>query len=723
MPLSDIVNVVITRQTQTVSEAGFGVPMILGANNAFTGRIKFYSDMAGVALDFSPNDPEYIAAQDIFSQSISPALIAIGRRQVNAVSVQVISASGGNTYTVAVNGVNYTITATSPGTNSSVALASDLVPANRIALSLNGTNLGTTTSVIDFDSDFVAANSIVATINGAPIAPVVFNTDQATTIAALATALAGTAAIATAVVTGPNQITAVFAAPGNGTINSIVTTGGVSQPVADIAQGGFVFNTSSAQTMLDIKTAIEALPNVDQVVLSGINDRTLTVFGTNGNSMVINSFVVTGGASQTGSTISTFNQNPTVQAVAQQLVTALAGVGAGFTISAPSVNGVFSVTTNSPGTGFTLTTSDNIVTPNFANVNITQIEPNQLYRISLNGVNFDYTSLPNVQSGQEIALALVNLINANPNINVNAVDLGTGSFTLEAVDGSNGFSISVSPEIMSTEFGIDTLPLVPSDSVTADLDAIENANNDWYAIVSTSRDVPTVKSIATWTEVRKKIFGTASSDPVIIDVAAGADNTSIAAWANQQGLARTFVMYHQDAAFDYPEAAWFGRVLPLEPGSENWAYKTLNSISISNLTTNQSINALSKKANTYEFIGGVAITRYGTMGQGEYIDIIRGVDWLTARIQEFVYSVLVNNPKVPYTDAGIASVQSQVLRALQLGISNNFIAESPQPIVTVPLAANVPPTDKANRILRNVKFTATLAGAINIVNITGNVQI
>ena len=30
MPLSDIVNVQITRQTQTVSEAGFGTLMILG---------------------------------------------------------------------------------------------------------------------------------------------------------------------------------------------------------------------------------------------------------------------------------------------------------------------------------------------------------------------------------------------------------------------------------------------------------------------------------------------------------------------------------------------------------------------------------------------------------------------------------------------------------------------------------------------------------------------
>jgi hypothetical protein len=111
------------------------------------------------------------------------------------------------------------------------------------------------------------------------------------------------------------------------------------------------------------------------------------------------------------------------------------------------------------------------------------------------------------------------------------------------------------------------------------------------------------------------------------------------------------------------------------------------------------------------------------MAQGEFIDIVRGIDWLTSRIQEFVYSVLVNNPKVPYTDAGITAIEAQVKRALQLGISNNFIASDPAPIVTVPKAADVPTIDKTNRILKNVKFQATLAGAIHAVNITGTVTV
>ena len=84
---------------------------------------------------------------------------------------------------------------------------------------------------------------------------------------------------------------------------------------------------------------------------------------------------------------------------------------------------------------------------------------------------------------------------------------------------------------------------------------------------------------------------------------------------------------------------------------------------------------------------------------------------------------MVNNPKVPYTDAGIAVIQSEVMRALALGVSNYFLASDPSPVVTVPKAADVPPTDKANRILRNVKFQATLSGAIHVVVVRGIVSI
>lgn len=92
------------------------------------------------------------------------------------------------------------------------------------------------TSVSNFNIDFVASNSIVATINGVAHAPVVFAVDQATTIAALAVEIATDAAVASATVTGARQITVIFNPGGTNTVDSIVTTLGVSQPVDTITE-------------------------------------------------------------------------------------------------------------------------------------------------------------------------------------------------------------------------------------------------------------------------------------------------------------------------------------------------------------------------------------------------------------------------------------------------------------------------------------------------------
>jgi hypothetical protein len=727
MPLSDIVNVVITRQTQTVTEQGFGTPMILGSSNHFTDLIRFYTSLDEVALDFGPDDPEYIAAQDIFSQTISPDRIAIGRRLVNNVQILVETAMTNEDYILNINGNDLVSNSSSTTTYSVATLNADLVPENRVNVVVNGTTVGTITSQIDFNMDFASGDTAVATINGSPIAGVPYVTSQAVTIGNLATALQATAAIATATVTGPRQITATFAAPGANTINSIITTGGAA-PTATISQGGFVFTGDTATTMGLIAAQIELLPNIDSAAVNPENPRQLTVQGPSNTTATITSFVVQGGASQATATIVNPLQAVTPASIAGDIVAnVLAEVMSDPSYPVTAVdngNGLFTLQNRTPGVPWTLKVSTTIANPNAARVRITQIEPNQVYTVTINGIDFSYTSPNNVQTADQIATVLVDLINAvTSTVPVDAENNNDGSFEVTSSDPNQTFSISVSPEIMSAQTGLIVQPLVAANPVATDLTNINNVDSSWYALISVERDPAVVKAIADWVEPRIKLFGTASANLDIINVAAGTDTTSIAAVLNQGGYIRTFVMYHQDAATDYPEAAWFGRVLPLEPGSETWKFKTLNSISYSNLTTTQSRNALNKKANTYEFVAGVGITANGTVAQGEYIDIIRGVDWLTARIQEYVFSALVNTPKVPYTDAGIAVIQAQVKRVLQLGVNNNFLAADPEPECTVPLAADVPPADKANRILKNVKFNATLAGAIHAVEIRGTVSV
>lgn len=82
IPVSKVVRVNVLTSPTFPSRKGFGLLLIAGesARLPLGQRIRFYSDMDGVAVDFSSSDEEYKAAQVFFSQSPAPSQLAIGRR-------------------------------------------------------------------------------------------------------------------------------------------------------------------------------------------------------------------------------------------------------------------------------------------------------------------------------------------------------------------------------------------------------------------------------------------------------------------------------------------------------------------------------------------------------------------------------------------------------------------------------------------------------------------
>ena len=186
-----------------------------------------------------------------------------------------------------------------------------------------------------------------------------------------------------------------------------------------------------------------------------------------------------------------------------------------------------------------------------------------------------------------------------------------------------------------------------------------------------------------------------------------------------KSLLRSGAMFSGDQA-NYPEAAWIGRVLPNDPGTATWNLKTLAGITVDNLSAAQISVLDAKKANYYVTIGGVNVTQNGNMAGGEWIDIVQAIDWLEARIQEDVYSALINVEKLPFTDAGIQVVEGKVRGVLEAARKANIVASY---TVTVPKAADVPQADRAARILTGVEFEAILAGAVHKVKIDGFVSV
>lgn len=231
------------------------------------------------------------------------------------------------------------------------------------------------------------------------------------------------------------------------------------------------------------------------------------------------------------------------------------------------------------------------------------------------------------------------------------------------------------------------------------------------------------KAVAAWTETQKKIFFYASSESGILDSGV---STDIASFMESQNYDRTISIYHTDAQEGaspaYIETGWPGECLPYDPGSQTWAYKTLAAVASYGLTSSQFTAATDKNCNVYTKTAGVDVTQDGKVASGEYIDVIRGLDWIEARLQEAVFAQLVNKRKIPYTDEGIALIENAVKGVLQDAADQGILIGT-SIVVTVPKLADVPQADKVARNLPDVEFTANLQGAIHTVEINGIVTV
>lgn len=264
-----------------------------------------------------------------------------------------------------------------------------------------------------------------------------------------------------------------------------------------------------------------------------------------------------------------------------------------------------------------------------------------------------------------------------------------------------------------------------SEEVTAALDACLLANNGWYGLMLESRVTADVEDSAGWAEANKRLFVTASSESDILDP----EDEEDIAFELSTKYDHTAVIYHEDNGgwasgnADYADAALLGRILPMVPGSYTAKFKSLAGVSASLLSDTDKTALEDKHCNFYTAVAKIPIFQHGQVTTPEWIDTIVGVDWLQARITERIFGRLVNLPKVPFTDGGIAVIEAEIKAQLTEGVNNGFLTADPAPVVVVPKARDVSANDKNNRELHGVTFVAHLAGAIHYTEIHGTVTV
>lgn len=194
----------------------------------------------------------------------------------------------------------------------------------------------------------------------------------------------------------------------------------------------------------------------------------------------------------------------------------------------------------------------------------------------------------------------------------------------------------------------------------------------------------------------------------------------IATYIKANSYERTATYFSTNALTNYIDAAPMGERFPKDPGIGTWKFKTLAGVTADDLTTSERSTALSKNANIYIQRANISMVEEGTVGVGEYIDVIRGIDWLESSIQENIFAQLVQTEKVPYTNEGIAVIEGLLQQALDVAVQRGVLLSY---TTSVPLVEDISSANKIARILPDVKFSGVLAGAIHFVQVSGVVSV
>lgn len=316
-------------------------------------------------------------------------------------------------------------------------------------------------------------------------------------------------------------------------------------------------------------------------------------------------------------------------------------------------------------------------------------------------------------------------IEADPTIKddvtINVTGTGSSATMIVTKAGDNDFV-----KVTSTTSSV-SIAGTTADTAASALAAIETYSTDWYFISAEDRTSQFILAMASEIQARKKIFFTANSDVAALQGTELASASDVPAQLAKSMYTRTVCLWHHTATYDYPEMAYIAYGAPYDAGSIAWGNAQLTGVEASLQPANKRpLTSIQKSAldvrhcNFIDLDGGVPVVRRGITSGGEWIDIIRGVDWLESDLKTSLRDLLINQKggKITYDDTGITRIRQVIETSLQRAVNRNFLSSY---TVNVPKASQVALADKKARILKDVTFSGILAGAILDVDLKGTV--
>ena len=268
-------------------------------------------------------------------------------------------------------------------------------------------------------------------------------------------------------------------------------------------------------------------------------------------------------------------------------------------------------------------------------------------------------------------------------------------------------------------------PVTPSPTeLSTALNALLQAGQTgWYFLLNADREQADGDraELADWVSAQERMY--------IASEFAGEGVSDLVAAAAAYVSNRVVLLAHDGIDGDGDEffdGALAGRIGAKYPGSVNWRHLMLNAITKPGFTVTDRYNLEEGNVMTYwENPVGHLVTTGGMATSNFWADLTRAIDFVASMMREKIWDALSQQDKIPYTDEGILYLASLVVQTLEYvsGFPYYIIARDLDGNglykVEPPARADIDPLDAKNRILPNLPWWATAAGAINQVTVNG----
>lgn len=282
------------------------------------------------------------------------------------------------------------------------------------------------------------------------------------------------------------------------------------------------------------------------------------------------------------------------------------------------------------------------------------------------------------------------------------------------------FTFNVSANMTSN---VDQAAVAPTETVDAALNAITSTGAKFFGLAAVSNMAADVAALVAYAEPRGVLFSWRTSSA---DVANAAITNDPASTFQDAARFQSYGIWHF-APWEFPDVSLTaGRLaVNLDEQAPTWELMTLPGVRTSPdavLTSTMKAALKDKNVLWYEEAGGQPVVRNTKTAAGEWIDVVVGIAWLTARVQENAFSKMkgatLAGSKLDYTnEGGVAVLESGLRQDLNRAVASGFIRKDYT--ITPPDVDELPSATRATRELPAIQFNAQIKGAIHVANFTG----